>query len=177
MSTAWNVDAKTGRFLPTDPMDVLHNGLAFSAGCWEWQGELNSTGYGRVAISRAGTRQRFLAHKLAFEDAYGPIPDGMVVRHKCDNRKCARWSHLTFGTYRQNAMDAVRRGGIKSGYRLAHCKHGHAFTEENTYRWTSPAGGREMRGCKECMRRRNRHAARARARKNGVPFTGNQRAD
>lgn len=150
MATAWNVDRKTGRFVATDPLDVLYHGLTFGTGCWEWQGDKNNKGYGRVAITRDGKRQRFFAHKIAFDDAYGPIPEGMIVRHKCDNKACARWDHLTYGTYSQNGRDAVERGQIKTGQKVTHCVNGHEYTEVNTYRW------RGTRQCKACHREKNR---------------------
>lgn len=159
---SWFMDQTTGRFTAQHPVDLLFASTTFGAGCWEWSGEKNSKGYGRVALTRDGQRTRILAHKVAFEDAYGPVPDGMIIRHRCDNKACVRWSHLTYGTYSQNAYDAVKRGQIKSGPRFTHCKVGHPFSAENTYRWTSEKTGRTIRTCKECARRRNRHGARKR---------------
>ena len=40
----------------------------------------------------------------------GPIPDGMVVRHRCDNPPCFRLSHLELGTVADNNNDAAARG-------------------------------------------------------------------
>lgn len=41
------------------------------------------------------------------------IPDGMVVRHKCDNPRCINKEHLELGTRSQNAQDSIKRGRFK----------------------------------------------------------------
>lgn len=76
--------------------------------CWEWQGE-NSGGqfpYGRVRLGG----KRFLAHRVAYETANGPIPNGLVVRHQCDNPKCCNPNHLLIGTHKDNVHDCIQRG-------------------------------------------------------------------
>lgn len=63
-------------------------------------------GYGTV--HRKGRTQS--AHRRAYEDEHGPIPDGMVVRHKCDVRNCVNLDHLELGTAADNQQDSIRRG-------------------------------------------------------------------
>ena len=71
-------------------------------GCWEWGGSLTDTGYGKFAGK--------FAHRLAYETWVGPIPEGHVVRHKCDNPPCINPDHLETGTYADNNRDTSERG-------------------------------------------------------------------
>lgn len=74
--------------------------------CIEAPGQLNSSGYKR--IKRGG--RRVLAHRWAYAQVFGPIPAGMVVRHRCDNRVCWFIEHLEIGTQSDNVQDSIRRG-------------------------------------------------------------------
>lgn len=74
-------------------------------GCWKWCGPARPDGYGRVGAS--GTR--VLAHRLAYETWVGPIPEGHVVRHKCDSPPCINPDHLETGTQQDNVQDMHRR--------------------------------------------------------------------
>jgi hypothetical protein len=62
-------------------------------------------------------RRRDLAHRLAWAEANGPIPEGMVVRHTCDNPPCVNPAHLILGTQKDNVGDMDRRG--RRGYGMA----------------------------------------------------------
>ena len=73
-----------------------------------------------------------MAHRLAWELTFGPIPDGLHVLHACDNPPCIRPDHLMLGTQRANMRDAGRKGRLGVGKYATHCKRGHPF-EGNTY--------------------------------------------
>lgn len=85
---------------------------ATPSGCIEWTGVTaksngrDSHRYGRVTI---GDR-KFLAHRVAFERASGPIPAGMLVLHRCDNTRCCNPAHLFLGTHADNMADMRAKG-------------------------------------------------------------------
>lgn len=80
--------------------------------CWLWSAGLLRNGYGQFAISH---REGVLAHRFAYQCAYGPIPAGMCVLHRCDVRRCVRPDHLFLGTKAENNTDRSRKGRNASG--------------------------------------------------------------
>jgi hypothetical protein len=82
--------------------------------CWPWLGPLNTDGYGDMNIARASTRQ---AHRFAYLTFVGPIAEGLVVCHHCDNPRCVRPSHLFLGTQGDNIADKVSKGRQARGSR------------------------------------------------------------
>lgn len=89
-------------------------------GCWEWSGALRA-GYG--VLKRAG--KSISAHRYSYEASFGKIPDGLLVCHKCDNRKCVNPNHLFLGTYKDNMQDCKNKGRLvvpigKNPYKKGH---------------------------------------------------------
>lgn len=125
-------------------VDVARFLTSFSVGddCWEWSGKkLLPTGYGRFNYGKSW----FLAHRVAWRYWHGPVPKGLVVRHKCDHKPCVRPDHLELGTTQDNERDKVIRGKHYQAIKT-HCPRGHVYDESNTYR--NPTTGH--RTCKAC---------------------------
>lgn len=73
--------------------------LTLDRGCWEWQGRVDTTQYGRAFFMG----EEFKAHRLAHPAFVGPIVRGRVVDHKeCDNRPCCSPHHLLAVTQKKN---------------------------------------------------------------------------
>ncbi len=89
-------------------MGELYEPVPFS-GCIVWIRGCSSWGYGDVNV---GAR-RISAHRLSFEIANGPIPDGMCVLHRCDVPACINPRHLFLGTKGDNNRDATEKGRNK----------------------------------------------------------------
>lgn len=87
-------------------------------GCIEWIGAKHSNGYGDFTHPSTGRS----AHRAAWFIANGPIPKGMVVRHKCDNYSCVNHEHLEIGTHADNSRDMVSRNRQAKGERNGFAK-------------------------------------------------------
>lgn len=96
----------------------IENTVRTATGCMEYQGSLQPNGYTKVTVDRVS----HWTHRFVYAALVGPIPDGLDVRHKCDNRKCINPKHLTPGTRLENMGDAVSRGRQAKGERLPHTK-------------------------------------------------------
>lgn len=74
--------------------------------CWCWTASRLPSGYGRVRFEKKST----YAHRVAWILTHGPIPEGMVVCHHCDNPPCCNPKHLFVGTQADNVHDRDRKG-------------------------------------------------------------------
>lgn len=83
--------------------------------CWNWLGYKRVTGHGQVKVY--GKNED--THRYAYRLTKGEIPEGLVVRHKCDNPSCCNPNHLEVGTHQDNVADRVLRNrsavGVSNG--------------------------------------------------------------
>lgn len=86
-------------------------GLGPDGECWEWTGHLMKFGYGVV---RADGKVR-KAHRVSYALNNGPVPDDMMVCHRCDNPSCVRPDHLFLGTQQDNMDDRMAKGRYRRG--------------------------------------------------------------
>lgn len=75
-------------------------------GCWVWQGDVTSYGYGSITWREDGKRYRIGAHRYFYQRKYGPIPTGLHLDHLCRNPLCVNPDHLEPVTHAEN----LRRG-------------------------------------------------------------------
>lgn len=123
--------------------------------CWLWAGARSGTmKYGYLHFGSKTERSPKAAHRVSWEIHRGQIPEGIWVLHRCDNPKCVNPDHLFLGNRTDNMRDAAAKGRICTiGHaRLTHCKRGHEFTSDNTYR--DSKGHRRCRACAQAIRNR-----------------------
>jgi len=101
--------------------------------CVLWSRSVSSTGYGQTWRDGKSVG----AHRVAYEQAHGPIPKGAMVLHKCDVKQCVNPDHLYVGTAKENARDAIERGQIATGDR-----HGTKTRPDRTLRGSNKPNAR-----------------------------------
>jgi hypothetical protein len=143
----WKRFKRTGRIeRPTAEERFFSRLTEDENGCWNWPLVASNT-YGTVFEDNG---KPWLPHRWSYTFLRAEIPEGLELDHLCRNRVCVNPWHLEPVTHRVNTLRGVGSA--------AHCKHGHEYTPENTYR--DPKWGK--RGCRTCRRAAsNRSAATA----------------
>lgn len=85
-------------------------------------GSASGQGYGHFRVNG----QLVLAHRFAWEQKHGPIPDGKELDHLCRNHPCVNDEHLEPVTHLENARRGLR--GVLHPP-PTHCLAGHPLGE------------------------------------------------
>lgn len=85
---------------------MARHGVRTPSGCLEWTGGCDPDGYGIIGVGGVSRR----LPRFAWERSNGPIPPGVIIRHRCDNPPCFEAAHLVAGTHKDNVADMFERG-------------------------------------------------------------------
>lgn len=125
------------------------------SGCWIWMGSLNLQGYGQYTNRRRLYSSK-LAHRISYEDRFGPIKDGLVLDHLCRIPCCINPDHQEPVT---TAINLSRGFGAAYQHRnKTHCKYGHSMDDAYLSKARDENGKRTgpkiWRDCRTCHRLR-----------------------
>lgn len=81
--------------------------------CWKWTACVDKDGYGKYTNKKITNIRQ--AHRLSWEFYNGPIPQKLLVCHKCDNPSCVNPDHLYLGTNKDNMLDMKSKGRAAKG--------------------------------------------------------------
>jgi hypothetical protein len=97
-------------------------------GCWLWTGVLDKDGYGAITLGHGLKNVR--AHRVAWEIANGPIPEGHAIAHNCmsfgapnDNKRCVNPDHVRPLTPEAHGVETGAKRQVPTGDR--HGLHAH----------------------------------------------------
>lgn len=93
-------------------LDRFWSKVEKSSACWLWTGA-TIRGYGQISGYVDGKKRPLYAHRLSWELEHGPISDGKVVCHHCDEPLCVRPDYLFLGSQHDNLTDARRKGRLR----------------------------------------------------------------
>jgi hypothetical protein len=81
-----------------------------NSGCWIW---LKALVAGRAYIKVNGKMKK--AYRVSYELTKGPIPDGLLACHICDNPACINPDHIFLGTHKDNGEDKAKKKRAPNG--------------------------------------------------------------
>lgn len=111
--------------------------------CLLWSASQNHQGYGKFWWQG----KTITAHRFAYIQLVGPVPDGLQLDHTCHQRRCVNPEHLHCVTPKENIAN-----GLHHAAQRTHCPRGHPYSHRNVN------GDRCCRACNALTARlRRRH--------------------
>jgi len=107
-------DLRISRGLPvaTDLIGRIQSRIEVNeGGCHIFQGTL-SGGYGKIAQGSRAEKRDLYVHRVMYEFAHGPIPNGLHIDHLCRMRACCNPAHLEAVTQAENNRRAAAAKSI-----------------------------------------------------------------
>jgi hypothetical protein len=128
----------TGRYISHDPGERFWAKVDKTTDCWLWMAGGDRKGYGTF-----WTGDRFQkAHRFAYEQEKGPIPDNLQLDHLVTCPKnCVNPEHLRLATNKQNeenragAQSNNRSSGIRGVYWNKHRNKWYVQVQHNGKRY------------------------------------------
>jgi hypothetical protein len=120
--------------------------------CWIWTASKDEKGYGYFGLTSVNGKSRVVrAHRWAWEQENGPVPEGLMLDHVvCDNPSCVNPAHLALTTSAGNTLRSTKALAAVNA-RKTHCS-----TCGQEYDTIYIVRGRPKRYCSPCSRERTR---------------------
>lgn len=123
-------------------IERIWRSIEYTDTCWLWKLSRNPLGYGKIKFENRSQP----AHRVVYELAVGPIPDGLELDHLCRVRHCVNPAHLEPVTPLENMRRSLNPN--MRAHLADTCVQGHPVSDENTYR--NPRNGKKQ--CRICLR-------------------------
>lgn len=122
----------------------------YTSPCWISDRAAAGSGgeYTKIGVTVEGRHEVWYTHRLAYALFVGPVPTGLVIDHRCEQKKCCNPRHLAAVTQRENLLRSDSTVSRQKAQRV--CLRGHRFDGVNTY--TDRRGRRHCRACKRMRR-------------------------